>query len=67
MSSSPDTGRDIDLCHGTLVVHLDRTLECTEVACEFPDPLSHTFVIDCRTVMGGCCAAEEREELRAAS
>ena len=56
-----------DVCHGTLVVHLDRILECTEASCDFPDPLTHTFVIDCRTVMGGCCVIEEPAELAAAS
>jgi hypothetical protein len=67
MSSSPDSGRDVEPCHGTLVVHLDRTFECTDAGCEFPDLLTHTFVIDCRTVLGGCCTAEEPAELAAAS
>ncbi len=61
MSSSPDSGLDVDLCRGTLVVHLDRSLECTDVDCEFPDLLNHTFVIDCSMVMGGCCVEEPAE------
>ena len=67
MNTSPDSDLDVDVCHGTLVVHTDRTLECTDVACQFPDFLTHAFVIDCRTVMGGCCIVEERAELPAAS
>ena len=59
MSSCPDCGPDLDHCHGTLVVHLDRTRECTDPACDLPDLLLHTFVIDCRNVSGGCCAADD--------
>ena len=52
MSRCPDCGLDLDHCHGTLVVHGDRTLECTNPACELPDLLRHTFVIDCMAVVG---------------
>ena len=67
MSSCPDCGLHVDHCHGTLVVHSDRDLECTDAACELPDLLRHVFVIDCVAVMGGCCLADERVELPAAS
>jgi hypothetical protein len=59
MSSCPDCGLDfdhfLDHCHGTLVVHRDRTLECTDPACELPELLRHGFIIDCMAVLGGCC------------
>ena len=67
MSRCPDCGLDLDHCHGTLVVHGDRTLECTNAACELPDLLRHTFVIDCLAVSGGCCAAGDFVELATAS
>jgi hypothetical protein len=67
MSSCPDCGLRVDHCHGTLVVHSDRTVECTDAACELPDLLRHEFVIDCLAVMGGCCTADEPVELAAAS
>jgi hypothetical protein len=67
MSSCPDCGLRVDHCHGTLVVHAGRTLECTDAACELPDLLRHEFVIDCMAVLGGCCMADEPVELAAAS
>jgi hypothetical protein len=67
MSSCPDCGLRVDHCHGTLVVHSDRTVECTDAACELPDLLRHEFVIDCLAVMGGCCMTDEPVELAAAS
>jgi hypothetical protein len=67
MSSCQDCSLDVDHCHGTLVVHSDRALECTDAACELPDLLRHSFVVDCVAVLGGCCVAEEPGELAAAS
>ena len=67
MSKCPDCGLELDHCHGTLVVHEDRTLECTNPACELPDLLRHAFVIDCLTVSGGCCADGGPWELAVAS
>ena len=67
MNSSPDFDRGVEVCHGTLVVHADRTLECTDADCDFPDLLSHAFVIDCGSVLGGCCIPEEPAGLAAAS
>jgi hypothetical protein len=57
----------IDHCHGTLVVHSDRTAECTDAACELADPLRHALIIDCAAVLGGCCAGEENTDLALAS
>ena len=71
MSGCSDCGQDvepyIDHCHGTLVVHRDRTLECTDAACELPELLRHSFIIDCMAVLGGCCAADDAADLQAAS
>jgi len=71
MSSCPDCGRDVDPyvdhCHGTLVVHSDRTLECTNAGCELPELLRHEFIIDCMAVLGGCCSADDSVDLPAAS
>jgi hypothetical protein len=58
MTSCPDCGRDLDHCHGTLVLHRDRTAECTDTNCELADLLRHAFIIDCTAVPGGCCMAE---------
>jgi len=62
MSSCPDCGLDVELeidhCHGTLIVHRDRALECTDPACDIPELLRHTFVIDCMAVLGGCCVVD---------
>ena len=67
MSSCPDCGLHVDHCHGTLVVHFDRAIECTDAACDLPDLLRHAFVVDCMAVLGGCCMTQEPVELAAAS
>ena len=67
MSSCLDCGLHVDHCHGTLVVHFDRDIECTDAACDLPDLLRHAFVVDCLAVLGGCCMTQEPEELAAAS
>jgi hypothetical protein len=64
MSSCSDCGLEVDPlkvdhCHGTLVVHDDRTVDCTDAACELPDLLRHAFIVDCTAVLGGCCLVEE--------
>ena len=66
MSSCLDCDTGVDHCHGTLVVHSDRDLECTNPACDLPDLLGHPFVIDCAAVQGGCCT-DEATDLRLAS
>ncbi|HKH56212.1 MAG TPA: hypothetical protein VKA58_12230 [Propionibacteriaceae bacterium] len=67
MSSCVDCDRDVDHCHGTLVVHSDRTVECTHAGCELGDLLRHVFIIDCAAVLGGCCGAEKAANLAIAS
>jgi hypothetical protein len=42
-------------------------VECTNAACELGDLLRHVFVIDCASVLGGCCAADEAANLAVAS
>jgi hypothetical protein len=67
MTSCPDCGLNVDHCHGTLVVHSDRFVDCTDASCVFPDPLRHELLVDCVAVLGGCCGADEPMELPAAS
>jgi hypothetical protein len=67
LNTDPDIHPYIDHCHGTLVVHRDRSLECTDAACELPELLRHTFVIDCMAVLGGCCVVDDAADLSAAS
>jgi hypothetical protein len=59
MSSCPDCGLEVDHCHGTLVVHSDRSMDCTDPGCLLPELLRHDLIIDCMAVIGGCCGAEE--------
>jgi hypothetical protein len=47
----------LDHCHGTLVVHVDGALECTEPYCEDTDQVRHGLVIDCGSTVFGCCQA----------
>ena len=41
-----------------MVVHDDRTVDCTDGACDYPDLLGHGFIVDCIAVRGGCCGSE---------
>jgi hypothetical protein len=67
MSGCSDCGLEVDHCHGTLVVHDDRTVDCTEAACDLPDLLRHAFIVDCVAVVGGCCEVEESAAFAVAS
>jgi hypothetical protein len=58
MSSCSDCDLDVDHCHGTLVIHDDRKVDCTDVACDFPDLLRHAFIVNCSAVRGGCCTTD---------
>ncbi|MBB5913482.1 hypothetical protein BJY24_002349 [Nocardia transvalensis] len=50
----------LDHCHGTLIVHTDRSVECTDAGCHDTDHSRHTFIVDCFDVAGGCgCALTE--------
>jgi hypothetical protein len=67
---SGDVGPYLDHCHGTLIVHSDRSLECTDTACQLPELLRHDLIIDCMAVVGDCCiagATEDGIDLSAAS
>ena len=52
--AEPDSG--LQHCHGTVIHHLRRRSECTEVDCETPEAV-HAFAVDCETT--GCACAEE--------
>lgn len=55
-----DTG--VDHCHGTLIVHVDWSAECTEPDCVDIDRARHTFVVDCADVAGGCVCGGGRTQ-----
>ena len=57
----------LEHCHGTLIVHSDRSLECTDHACQLPELLRHDLIIDCMAVLGGCCVVENEAGMPAAS
>jgi hypothetical protein len=67
MSSCSDCGLEVDHCHGTLVVHDDRTADCTDAACELLDLLRHAIILDCVAVLGGCCVTEDAADFAVAS
>jgi hypothetical protein len=52
--------RDLDHCHGTLVVHTAGDVECTEPACFDVDRVRHAFVVDCAgTLVDACTCVED--------
>jgi hypothetical protein len=53
-----DCARDVDHCHGALVVHDDGGVECTAPNCDDIDPARHGMVMDCAGTLPGCCVAE---------
>ena len=61
MSPCADCGMDVDHCHGTLVIHGDGAVDCTDAACESADRLRHALIIDCVAVLGGGCCTDEPE------
>jgi hypothetical protein len=63
MSSCSDCRFGVDHCHGTLIVHRERTVECTDADCELGDLLRHAFILDCTALLGGCCAVEGRGDV----
>lgn len=49
-----DCAGSLDHCHGTLVVHSDFIVECTEAGCVLAHRERHALVVDCVAVAGGC-------------
>jgi hypothetical protein len=50
--------RDLDHCHGTLVVHVDGGPDCTEPRCDDPDPVRHAMLVDCVSTALRCCVPD---------
>ncbi len=42
-----DCVAELDHCHGTLIVHQDTVVECTEDGCFVLDSARHDLVVDC--------------------
>lgn len=55
---------ELDHCHGTLLIHPDGDVECTDPVCVDPDPVRHEFQIDCQAIAGGCDCDETAIVLR---
>jgi hypothetical protein len=54
----------LDHCHGTLIVHDNGDLECTDVCADL-DEVRHDTHIACTEVVGGCTCAHTGELARA--
>jgi hypothetical protein len=67
MNGCADCTADVDHCHGTLVAHGDGSVDCTDAGCGGADPLRHVLIIECVTVLGGCCQEPAEEDLAQAS
>ncbi|MBL1073514.1 hypothetical protein JK358_03825 [Nocardia sp. 2] len=53
----------LDHCHGTLIVHTDLAVECTEPECDSLDQVRHPRLADCADVIGGCACDPRGIEL----
>jgi hypothetical protein len=60
---------ELDHCHGTLILHEDGAVDCTEPGCRDLDQARHRLTIICAEVDGGCLCAFSlvAEELAQAS
>jgi hypothetical protein len=60
---------DIDHCHGTVILHPQGVVECTEPECHDLDQVRHALSVDCDLIQGGCDCVELAavEPLRRAS
>ncbi len=67
MSGYAAYGTDIDRCRGTLVVHGDGAVDCTDDSCALADPVRHELIIDCAAILGGCCVEPGTEGFAEAS
>ncbi|HEX3788474.1 MAG TPA: hypothetical protein VHW44_11480 [Pseudonocardiaceae bacterium] len=65
--SCPECVRELDHCHGTLLIHLDDQVECTDGDCTDLDQVRHVLVVSCDLVVGGCACQPEVELERQAS
>jgi hypothetical protein len=61
------TESGLDLCQGTLVVHVDAGFgaECTEPECVDLDQVRHVLTVDCSALSGGCECTESLVIVRA--
>ena len=50
-------------CHGTLVRHHDRHVQCTEPGCAHPEMLLHSFAVDCEAIGCECDDHARRDQL----
>jgi hypothetical protein len=58
---------DLDHCHGTLIMHVDGTADCTDFDCRDTDAVRHALRITCVEIDGGCACVVVAEELAQAS
>lgn len=45
---------ELDHCHGTLIVHLESGLECTDDGCVVLDPARHDLIVGCDSLARPC-------------
>jgi len=56
----PDCRAGLDHCHGTLIVHHDLVVECTDAGCTALERVRHALIIDCDEILPACgCGAGE--------
>lgn len=48
-----ECGREWEHCHGTLVVHVDGSAECSEITCVAAEG-AHIYTLSCVELLGGC-------------
>lgn len=64
----PDCSAELDHCHGSLVVHADTEVECTQPGCVDLHVVRHTLaVVRCEDVDGTCTCTVVAHKLLVAS
>jgi hypothetical protein len=49
---------DIDHCHGTVILHPQGVVECTQPECHDLDQVRHALSVGCDLIQGGCDCVE---------
>ena len=49
---------EVDHCHGTVVIHADGSVDCTEVRCVDVSETRHSYVLACSIALRECGCRE---------
>lgn len=57
-----DCTAELEHCHGTLIVHDDGVVDCTEQDCSDRDPARHPLLLNCVDENPDCGCAQSQQQ-----